>query len=174
MNVTLEQVNQLKDVYKSNRNTLKELEQYIAENGITDDGLTDVAESFEQGYNNALEYVFSVLGIEPKMSVEELKQKSDYEFEYNISEEYKNNDYIDEWASAFVWLENIGVEYNLCIDNTSEEICNSSAIYKTASEGYLSTNYDEYVHYEINFNNPNWKAELENAMCEALIEFYDL
>ena len=61
MNITKEQIAKLKDAYESNKETLRELEEYIEENGVTDDGLTDATESFEQGYNNALEFVFRVL-----------------------------------------------------------------------------------------------------------------
>ena len=61
MNITKEQITKLKESYERNKETLRELEEYIEENGTTDDGLTDVTESFEQGYNNALEFVFRVL-----------------------------------------------------------------------------------------------------------------
>ena len=61
MNITKEQIAKLKDAYESNKETLREVEEYIEEYGMTDDGLTDATESFEQGYNNALEFVFRVL-----------------------------------------------------------------------------------------------------------------
>ena len=61
MNITKEQIAKLKDAYESNKETLREVEKYIEECGMTDDGLTDATESFEQGYNNALEFVFGVL-----------------------------------------------------------------------------------------------------------------
>ena len=61
MNITIEQIAKLKESYEGNREALRELEEYIEENGMTDDGLTDATESFEQGYNNALEFVFRVL-----------------------------------------------------------------------------------------------------------------
>ena len=61
MNITKEQIAKLKDAYEGNKKTLREVEEYIEEYGMTDDGLTDATESFEQGYNNALEFVFRVL-----------------------------------------------------------------------------------------------------------------
>ena len=61
MNITNEQIAKLKDAYESNKETLREVEEYIEEYGMTDDGLTDATESFEQGWNNALEFVFRVL-----------------------------------------------------------------------------------------------------------------
>lgn len=174
--VTVEHVTKLKEAYKSNKEQLKELEQYINNNGITDDGLTDATESFEQGYNNALEYVFSILGIKCSITVEELKLKNGYEFECNMSNEYKDYKNHDEWGCAFIWFgENseIGVEYNFCFDD-GESCC---AIYKMGlneKTDYMETDYDTYVHYDIDFDNDNWKEELENAMCKALIEFHNL
>ena len=61
MNITKEQIAKLKESYEGNKRQLKEVEEYIEEYGMTDDGLTDATESFEQGYNNALEFVFGVL-----------------------------------------------------------------------------------------------------------------
>lgn len=63
MEITREQMERLMSVYNDNKEELNKLEEFINENGITDDGISDVTVSFEQGYNNALEYVFSVLGI---------------------------------------------------------------------------------------------------------------
>ena len=61
MNITKEQIAKLKDAYESNKEELKYVEDHIRKWGATDDGLTDATESFEQGYNNALEFVFRVL-----------------------------------------------------------------------------------------------------------------
>ncbi len=61
MNITKEQIANLKDAYESNKEELKYIEDYIEEHGMTDNGLTDATESFEQGYNNALEFVFRTL-----------------------------------------------------------------------------------------------------------------
>lgn len=61
MNITKEQIAKLKDAYEGNKEELKYVEDYIKKWGATDDGLTDATESFEQGYNNALEFVFRVL-----------------------------------------------------------------------------------------------------------------
>ena len=110
------------------------------------------------------------------MNVEELKLNSDYEFECNMSDEYKDIE-TDEWGCAFVWvdiwIETIGVEYNFCIDGGK----NCSAIYKMKydeEKEYNVTDYDTFIHYEINFDNENWKEELEEAMCKALIELHNL
>lgn len=62
--VTQKQIDKLKDVYKSNREDLNSLKDYIDKYGMTDDGLFNANESFEQGWNNAMEFVFTTLGIE--------------------------------------------------------------------------------------------------------------
>lgn len=61
MNITKEQVEKLKESYESNKEDLKGLKRYIRKYGMTDDGLADATESFEQGWNNALEFVFRIL-----------------------------------------------------------------------------------------------------------------
>ena len=110
------------------------------------------------------------------MTIEEFKQKEKYEFECNIcKEEVENEINHDEWGSAFVWYENqgeyYGVEYNLCIENGE----NSSAIYKLKCGIYeFETDYNLSEHYEIDFSDNNWKENLENAMCKALVNFFEL
>lgn len=61
--VTNEMVERLINVYESNKDSLYELDAILDENGILDNGITDIHDTFEMGYNNALQYVFSVLGI---------------------------------------------------------------------------------------------------------------
>lgn len=111
------------------------------------------------------------------MTIEELKRNGNYEFECNIPdgimEEIKDINFYDEWASAFVFYgDHVGVEYNFCIDHDT----NSSAIYKTVvnEDNILSTDYSTSTHYEINFENKNWREDLENAMCSALLEFFEI
>lgn len=177
MNITRVQTDLLRAVYKINKTTLKELEQYLADGGIINNNLTDVTKTFEQGYNNALEYVFDILNISPTMTIEELQRKFDYEFECNVTEEYKECGDYDEWGSAFVYFGKYCVEYNFCIDNSTKEAINCSAIYKVNIDDDMDNNCidtNTYVHYEIDFEKPDWQEELENAMCKALIEFYNL
>ena len=63
MKITSEQIKRLREMYEANQVCLNELAEYIEEHGSTDDGLTDVEESFEQGWHNAMKFVFEVLGI---------------------------------------------------------------------------------------------------------------
>lgn len=117
------------------------------------------------------------------MTVKELKKTEGYIFQCDIArkrvlKEIADTDYFDEWGCAFISVgEELGVEYNLCIDNTTDENINSSGIYKVdynEENDYIETDYDTSVSYEIDFDNHKWKTELENAMCEALIEFFEL
>ncbi len=116
------------------------------------------------------------------MTIEKLKGKKDYSFYCNITKEstlkeIADTDCFDEWGCAYLSIGNeadeIGVEYNLCVDGNE----NCSAIYKVyynEKTDCLETDYDEFIHYEIDFNNCEWGKELENAMCKALIEIFEL
>lgn len=113
------------------------------------------------------------------MTIEELKNNEAYYFECNIKKrkvlkEIADTDCFDEWGCAFISVgDELGVEYNLCVDDGE----NCSAIYKTdydEESGYIETDASTFIHYEIDFNNCKWKKELEDAMCEALIKFFEL
>ena len=117
------------------------------------------------------------------MTIKELQNHKDYYFRCDIKrnkvlKEIDDMDCFDEWGCAFASIgDEVSVEYNLCIDNTTDESIDESAIYKVdydADSDTIETDYDKYIHYEIDFNNRNWKKELENAMCEAMIEFFEL
>ena len=70
------------------------------------------------------------------MTIKELKCNKEYYFQCDIKKSrvlkgIADTDFFDEWGCAFISLGNeMGVEYNLCIDNTTDENINSSAIYK--------------------------------------------
>lgn len=53
-------IKKIKGFYESNKEDLKEIENFINTYGYLNNGLTDASESFEQGYNNALEQVISL------------------------------------------------------------------------------------------------------------------
>lgn len=61
--ITNEMIEKLINVYESNKETLYEVDKILDEHGILDNGITDIHETFEMGYNNALQYVFETLGI---------------------------------------------------------------------------------------------------------------
>lgn len=113
------------------------------------------------------------------MTIKELKSKKEYCFYCNmkkrkIVKEISNTDYFDEWGCAFVSVgDELGVEYNLCIDDGE----NCSAIYKVdynENNDCIETDYNKFIHYEINFDNSKWKKNLEDMMCKVLIKFFEL
>lgn len=114
--------------------------------------------------------------------INHIKQLSTYRFYCDINpEEVKNYNYFDEWGRAYVEIGNIGAEYNLCLDNTGEALEDNSAIYKMSvdfSEGIYSaewsTDYNEFIGYQIGFDNPNWMGCLEDALIQAMIDFFNL
>lgn len=61
----------LLDVYKSNKEDLKDLAERVKEGEFIAEDFHDVTQSFEQGYNNALELVFNTLNIKYKDKEEE-------------------------------------------------------------------------------------------------------
>lgn len=97
-----------------------------------------------------------------------------YDFECNMSDKYKAYTSIDEWGSATLWInDKQGVEYNFCIDGE----CNSCAIYKMYHDEETDaerTDYSVYEHYEIDFNNANWRTELEKAMYKVAKKFFEV
>lgn len=91
-----------------------------------------------------------------------------FEFELNMDDSYKNCENIDEWGMAVVWAGYYGAEYNLCLEDGD----NYSAIYfmeYNDETDYWETEYDCFKHYEIDFNNPNWKLDLKEAMYDFII-----
>lgn len=95
-----------------------------------------------------------------------------YEFECNIEKPIGDINGFDEWGAAFVWLDDIGVEYNLCIDDNGE---NCSAIYKIQmNNDVMSTDYSSFVHYEVDFDKKDWQDKLKATMCDALEELHNL
>lgn len=55
--ITQEKLKYILDIYLSNRETLGELEEEV----------DDICETFEQGYNNGIEFVLNILGIEYRL-----------------------------------------------------------------------------------------------------------
>jgi len=86
-------------------------------------------------------------------------------FELCIDESYSKETCIDEWGAAQYWNGDKGVEYNFCKDTGND----CSAIYSMSinSEGYVETDYDNYIHYEIDFNDKHWRLKLREAMLNV-------
>lgn len=62
----IEIIEKLKNAYESNKEDLRQVKRDIKDCGTLDNGVSDVEDTFEMGYNNAMEYVFSTLGIKFK------------------------------------------------------------------------------------------------------------
>lgn len=60
--ITDEQIQKIKDVYESNHEVLLAVEENDDYYDMYSDN--DINDIFEKGYNNALEYVMDILGIE--------------------------------------------------------------------------------------------------------------
>lgn len=113
------------------------------------------------------------------MTIKELKNNKKYCFQCDMTKkkilkEIADTNCFDEWGCAYISVgDEIGVEYNLSIDSGK----NYSAIYKTdydKENDYIETDTSTFIHYEVDFDNSKWKQELENAMCEALIKFFEI
>lgn len=156
MNITKEQIAKLKDAYESNKEELKYVEDYIKKWGATDDGLTDVTESFEQGYNNALEFVFRVLeenGEEEFMNYEmkvvitkdekEKERTLDCWFSYD-EEQYGNGHYVSIKAKEF-YPQYIDIRYDKSfnISNKSKWLEEWARSYWSGENGAWSIKYIE-------------------------------
>lgn len=101
-----------------------------------------------------------------------LMMNPDYEFECNISEEMFSGE-VTLPGAAYIWFEDIGVEFEFCIENGE----NYSAIYRmdmNKAGDDFETDHDEFYHYEIDPTDPEWKANLEIEMCRVLILLHDL
>lgn len=64
-------IKKLLDVYKGNKEDLKDLAERVEEGEFITEDFHDVTQSFEQGYNNALELVFDTLNVKYKDKEEE-------------------------------------------------------------------------------------------------------
>lgn len=83
----------------------------------------------------------------------------------------KNEDCCDYWGAGFAWYKNYGVEYNFCVDG--EE--NASAIYLmryNPNMDYMETDHDKYIHYEIIFEEKDWKERFLEKMGMVLLNYY--
>lgn len=97
----------------------------------------------------------------------------EYEFECNISEEMLSGE-VTLPGAAYIWFNDIGVEFEFCIIENGE---NYSAIYRmdmNKAGDDFETDHDEFCHYEIDPTDPEWKTNLEIAMCKALIGLHRL
>ena len=94
-------------------------------------------------------------------------------FEINISES-EDRFCSDIWGASYAWSddEKYGAEYNYCIDNGE----NCSAIYYmeyNPKTDYMDTDTSRYEHYEVDFENQNWRQLLKETMESILLTWRD-
>lgn len=94
-----------------------------------------------------------------------------YEYEDNLADEATvladaaDGGYYETWGDFTVWAGDVGIEYNHCIDNTTNEMLDESAFYKIYEDletGEWDTSYSPAYHYEIDYSNPNWREAIKD------------
>ena len=87
-----------------------------------------------------------------------------------ILEAIKNHEDYDTWGDVEYGNDEQAVDYNICIDNSTEKTEYLSAFYRLFKnkEGYWQhDSCQEWYHYEIDFSDNNWKEKLKNVAIEA-------
>ena len=103
--------------------------------------------------------------------VENFKSDKQYNYECSISNMFKDFTCCDVWGCSSLTLGSIGVEYNFCVEDGDDY----SGIYKMIRDedtGVFETDPTVFITHTIDFNNSEWKKDLEDALCEALIDFH--
>lgn len=79
-----------------------------------------------------------------------------------IMETLKRKESLDEWGDVQFGNDKVAVDYNLCIDNSTEESIDCSAFYlmRIGSDGFWYTDTSNFVPYQIDFANQNWEEDL--------------
>ena len=145
--VTEEMMNKLIATYEGNKEDLSEIEEYL-EHDYLDDGVSNVNDTFEMGYNNALEYVFKVLGIEVPGNTEDDDIEEDEE-EYDCEEICGNCDCVngfnyEENGSMPIICEDCGEEIILCsLCDPDEADCDKCPYYAEFRIEYDTADQDD-------------------------------
>lgn len=82
----------------------------------------------------------------------------------------KNHADYDSWGEAEYGNEEKAVDYNICIDNSTEETEYCSAFYRLSKnkDGYWEHDgCQEWYEYEIDFSDGNWEEKLRGAAIKA-------
>lgn len=89
-------------------------------------------------------------------------------------DETTERDNIDTWGDIVAWSDDgkRGLEYNHCIENGD----NMSAFYLMESNedgSIIETDHDRYIHYEIDFDNKNWRDHMRHTL-ETILDTWEL
>lgn len=99
--------------------------------------------------------------------------KFTYECQVNkdeILEAIKNREDYDIWGDVEYGNDERAVDYNICIDNSTEKTEYCSAFYRLSKnkEGYWQHDgCQEWYSYEIDFSDDNWEEKLKEAAMKA-------
>ena len=94
-----------------------------------------------------------------------------------VIEAMSNHECIDIWGACEYGNNKRAVDYNLRIDNTTDETKNYSAFYKFiagVSGIFHHDNFQERYKYEIDFNDKEWKTKLKQAAEKAYEEIFGI
>lgn len=105
---------------------------------------------------------------------------SKFTYECNVNKEeildaIKNHESYDSWGEVQYTNDKKGIDYNICIDNTTEETEYCSAFYKIYADKDGVWHHDdcsECYRYEIDFKDKNWKKKLEEVTKIAFEELW--
>lgn len=100
---------------------------------------------------------------------------SEFEYECNVNkheimEAIKNHDCYDTWGDVEYGDDKQAVDYNICIDNSTEKTEYLSAFYRLLKNEDGCWQHDgcqEWYPYEIDFSDDNWKEKLKEAAIRA-------
>lgn len=108
----------------------------------------------------------------------------DYTFENNISrkiireirEALENKENWESWSLVFYGNDYLNVDYNLSVDNSTENTVVSGAFYRLAlgNNGYVFHDDNSVFYpYVVDFTNTQWKEKFEEAAKQAFKELFD-
>ena len=105
---------------------------------------------------------------------------SKFTYECNVNKEkildaIKSHESYDSWGEVQYTNGKKGVDYNICIDNTTEETEYCSAFYKIYADEDDCWSHDdccEYYIYDIDFNDKDWEKKLKEATKIAYKELW--
>ena len=87
-----------------------------------------------------------------------------------ILDAIKNNEDYETWGDVEYGNDERAVDYNICIDNSTEETEYCSAFYRLYKNGDGLWQHDgcqEWYEHEIDFNDENWEVKLREAAIKA-------
>lgn len=113
--IKIEDLIKLINTYTGNKHDLNDLRVYLEEDSVLDTGVSEIEETFEQGYNNALEYAFQTLNITDVVenAISELKEHLKYDEEWLKNCGYGKSDlmYIEKIKADLKTLQNFLYNY---------------------------------------------------------------